>query len=91
MRSYENEDIAWQRLQDAQREAENRRLIEAGGPPTPGSAAGVIGEVAWGFVHALGLAPRWWANDSGASKQPDVSEHRPVRRPGLLRRLVPRG
>jgi hypothetical protein len=91
MRSHENEDIAWQRLQDVQREAENRRLIAAGGPPTTGGGAGIITEVAWGFVHALGLAPRWWAHDSSSTTPPDASERKPVRRPGRFRRLVPRG
>jgi hypothetical protein len=28
-----NEDMAWQRVQDVQREAENRRLIASGGAP----------------------------------------------------------
>jgi hypothetical protein len=91
MRSHENEDIAWQRLQDVQREAENRRLIKAGGPPTTGGVAGLIGEVAWGFVHALGLAPRWWASDPRGSTPPDASERPPVPRRGRRRRLVPRG
>jgi phenylpyruvate tautomerase PptA (4-oxalocrotonate tautomerase family) len=58
MRSYENEDMAWQRLQDIQREAENRRLVEAGGPPDEGGLAGLIAEITWSFVHALGLKRR---------------------------------
>ena len=33
MHQYTNEDLGWLRLQDMQREAENRRLI-AGGRPT---------------------------------------------------------
>jgi hypothetical protein len=88
---HDNEDMAWRRLQDVQREAENRRLIAAGGPPTTGGGAGLIADVGWGFVHALGLAPRWWARDSGDSREPDASTPQPVRRPGRLRRLVPRG
>jgi hypothetical protein len=28
-----NEDVAWQRMKDMQREMENSRLIAAGGPP----------------------------------------------------------
>lgn len=32
MNLYYNEDMAWQRLQDTQREAENRRIVAGGGP-----------------------------------------------------------
>ena len=32
MNRYQNEDMAWLRLQDSQREAENRRLTAGGGP-----------------------------------------------------------
>jgi hypothetical protein len=35
MNQYMNEDIAWLRLQDFQREAENRRLVAAVRRPTP--------------------------------------------------------
>jgi hypothetical protein len=78
MRSYENEDIAWRRLQDVQREAENRRLIAAGGPPTAGGGvAGLIAELAWSFVHALGLAPRWWARDPGRRRTEVLAEEPP--------------
>jgi len=32
MHPFMNEDVAWQRLQDIQREMENRRLLAAGQP-----------------------------------------------------------
>jgi len=32
MNGYYNEDMAWQRLQDIQREMENRRIVAGGGP-----------------------------------------------------------
>lgn len=64
MRSYGNEDVAWQRLLDVQREAENRRLLAAGGPPIKWSVGSWIAAGAWSFAHALGLMPRWWARDS---------------------------
>ena len=35
MNRYQNEDVAWLRLQDMQREAENRRLTAAGGTSNP--------------------------------------------------------
>lgn len=34
MNQYANEDMAWLRLQDLQREAENRRLVAKGRRPT---------------------------------------------------------
>jgi hypothetical protein len=68
-----NEDVAWQRLQDVQREAENRRLIASGGPansgPMPRSAsnrsllrrvAGVLEDAVW--VVNRGAHPRWWSS-----------------------------
>jgi hypothetical protein len=68
---YENEDVAWQRLQDVQREAENRRLIRAGGPPdrrrilrNPSErsllprVARVLEDVIW--ILNRGAHPRWW-------------------------------
>jgi hypothetical protein len=66
-----NEDVAWQRLQDVQREAENRRLIASGGPAdqrrTPRSkselslfrrATGGLRDVLW--ILNRGAHPRWW-------------------------------
>jgi hypothetical protein len=35
MNRYQNEDVAWLRLQDMQREAENRRLTAGGGTSNP--------------------------------------------------------
>lgn len=37
MSEFYNEEMAWWRLQDLQREMENRRVV-AGGGPVPGSA-----------------------------------------------------
>ena len=36
MNPYMNEDVAWQRLKDLQREAENRRLLAQGGSSEAG-------------------------------------------------------
>ena len=33
MNRYYNEEMAWRQLQDLQREMENHRLVEGGGPP----------------------------------------------------------
>ena len=88
---YGNEEIAWQRLLDAQREAENRRLLSAGGPAlTVGLWRWIAGGI-WGFTHALGLTPRWWAGDASAAKPQDVSEPTPALRRARHRRLAPRG
>ena len=91
MSRYGNEDMAWQRLLDVQREAENRRLVASGGAPTVSGLAGVIAEVAYSFVHALGLAPRWWSGDAGAARRQDASEPTPAPHPAPRRRLEPRG
>jgi len=40
MNSRINEDLAWLRVQDAQREAENRRLMK--GPRTPGRMRALV-------------------------------------------------
>jgi hypothetical protein len=94
MGRYENEEMAWQRVLDVQREAENRRLLNAGGSPaTSGLAglAGVIADVTWSFVHAFGLAPRWWAGDSAAPKPQGASEETPAPHQAPHRSLAPRG
>jgi hypothetical protein len=91
MRPYGNEEMAWQRVLDAQREADNRRLLSAGGAPLAVSQARWIAGGVWDFAHALGLAPRWWARDAGAVTPPDASEPRPALRPAPRRRLAPRG
>jgi hypothetical protein len=94
MGRYENEEMAWQRVQDVQREAENRRLLDAGGSPALSGLsglAGMIADVTWSFVHAFGLAPRWWAGDSAAPKPQDASEQTPDRRQAPRRSLAPRG
>lgn len=48
MNDYMNEEVAWQRLQDIEREVENRRLMADGGAPE--------------MVHLLRLLGRrvWW-------------------------------
>jgi hypothetical protein len=68
-----NEDVAWQRLQDVQREAENRRLIASGGPADRQQplrrasqrsllrrAAYVMRDVVW--ILNRGAHPRWWSS-----------------------------
>jgi hypothetical protein len=92
MGRYENEDMAWQRVLDVQREAENRRLLGAGGSPAMSGLAGmagVIADVTRSFVHAFGLAPRWWAGDS--PKTQDASEQTPAPRRAPRRSPAPRG
>ena len=59
MNRYYNEEMAWRHLQDMQREMENHRLIDAGGPHVgwwlPRLAARVW--VLAGLAHRR--APRW--------------------------------
>jgi hypothetical protein len=51
MRPYGNEEMAWQRLLDVQREAENRRLIDAGGAAYGWSTALRPALEAWSLVR----------------------------------------
>jgi len=53
MHPFMNEDAAWQRLQDIQREMENRRLMAAGQPGTPLEFFRWLAARAW---HLAGLA-----------------------------------
>ncbi len=54
-----NEEMAWQRLVDLQREAENSRLLAVHGPAAVNTLAQRIAETVWAF--ARGVRPRWWA------------------------------
>ena len=53
MYPYMNEDAAWQRLQDLQREIENSRLIAAG---QPGATFELLKQLAVRAWHLAGLA-----------------------------------
>lgn len=55
MNPYANEEMAWQRLCDIQREMENSRLIAQGGVPALGRAIRLLGTRAWWLA---GLAMR---------------------------------
>ena len=54
-----NEEMAWRRLQDVQREAENARLVESGGPAVRGWLS-MLALRAW-LVAGLAARrpPRW--------------------------------
>jgi hypothetical protein len=47
MYPYMNEDVAWQRLQDLQREMENSRLLAQNGPPALARLARHVGARIW--------------------------------------------
>jgi hypothetical protein len=47
MYPYMNEDVAWQRLQDLQREMENSRLLAQNGPPALARLARYVGARIW--------------------------------------------
>jgi hypothetical protein len=55
MYQYNNEEVAWQRLQDIQREVENSRLIATHGLPATVHLARLMGERIWWLA---GLAMR---------------------------------
>jgi hypothetical protein len=50
MYPYMNEDAAWQRLQDLQREMENSRLLAQEGPAALARLAKYVGGRIWGLV-----------------------------------------
>lgn len=58
MYPYMNEDVAWQRLQDLQREMENSRLLATNGPPALGRLVRYLGRGIWKLAFALRPAPR---------------------------------
>lgn len=67
-----HDEVMWERLKDAQREAENRRLV--GGASMLGALRLLAGR-AWHAVPrprasmaARGLRPRWWAEDARRSR-----------------------
>jgi hypothetical protein len=69
MNPYANEDVMWERLKDMQREAENSRLIAQQVAPGFSRVIRLTIRAAWGAIHALGLAPRWWsASDHGLAQ-----------------------
>jgi hypothetical protein len=53
MYPYFNEEVAWQRLQDVQREMENTRLMAQHGPTAVAHLARYIGGRVWGLVVSV--------------------------------------
>jgi hypothetical protein len=47
MYPYMNEDVAWERLKDVQREMENSRLLAQNGPPALARLARYVGARIW--------------------------------------------
>lgn len=70
MHQYMNEDEAWQRLQDMQREMENRRLMAAGRPNATFETVRQLAARAW--LWGATIRPQ---RRRPASIQPD-GEHR---------------
>jgi hypothetical protein len=64
MNPYMNEEIGWQRLQDEQREAENRRLLAGGEPLAPVRLVSLVGELTRSLVRSV--RPRWWSEPARA-------------------------
>ena len=59
MNPYVNEDVAWQRLLDLQREMENSRLLATQGIPWAVRLVGLLGRRAWWLAGiAAHRAPR---------------------------------
>ncbi len=58
MYPYMNEDVAWQRLQDLQREMENSRLLAKNGPPALARLARYLGRGIWMLASAVRPVPR---------------------------------
>ena len=53
MYPYMDEDVAWQRLLDLQREMENSRLLAQNGPPAVARLAKYLGGRIWRLVAAV--------------------------------------
>jgi hypothetical protein len=75
MNPYVNEEVMWERLKDTQREAENRRLIAQHVAPGFLRLVGLTISSAWGAIHALGLASRWWSASDGDLARDDTEAH----------------
>lgn len=58
MYPYMNEDVAWQRLLDLQREVENSRLLAQNGPPALARLARYLGVGIWKLAAAARPARR---------------------------------
>lgn len=59
MYQYGNEEVAWQRLQDIQREMENSRLMATYGLPRTAHVLGLLGRRIWWIAGlAMRRAPR---------------------------------
>lgn len=59
-----NEEVAWQRLQDLQREVENSRMLAGYGTTQLTRFAERLGDAAWALVR--GVRPRWWTEQGEA-------------------------
>jgi hypothetical protein len=57
MHQYMNEDEAWQRLQDTQREMENRRLMAAGQPRAAFETIKQLAARAWLLAGLAAMRP----------------------------------
>ena len=57
MYPFMNEDAAWQRLQDIQREMENRRLMAAGRPPITLTTLRQLAARAWLLAGLAAVRP----------------------------------
>lgn len=65
MNSHYNEEMAWRRLQDMQREMENEFLVEAGGWPLRARLPRLAGRLWLIAGLAARRAPRWRQASAG--------------------------
>ena len=75
MNPFANEEIMWQRLKDLQREADNSRLLAQNAGPVFVRLLGLVTSPVRGAVHALGLAPRWWAAEPISQSDAEADTH----------------
>jgi hypothetical protein len=64
MNPYVNEEVAWQHIQDLQREMENSRLMSAGNPPAE------VVALAWLGRRLVRLGRSAWNLPLGGSRRP---------------------
>jgi hypothetical protein len=79
MNAQYNEEMAWRRLQDMQREMENQRLVDAGGPPARAWLS-LLAERAWLLAGLAAQRPPRWRKAGAGGRAPSFMGTPPTTR-----------